>query len=149
MSNREKAIHFRLTDDERRSKYFLRERKQIIAVLRELGRKSTNLFAYYRNGQPYIPTSIVAVIPDQDILTLETAASQLQHDEVLSDGSLFCVAKVDNIQLKFQLTDIQETDFRGDTVYVAPFSRRHLSAPTAGFLPCFHTHSQTRHLLSY
>jgi c-di-GMP-binding flagellar brake protein YcgR len=121
MANREKAIHFRLTEDERRSKYFLRKRQQIIAMLRELARKSTNLSAYYRNGQRFIPTSIVAVIPKQDILTLERAASQLQHDEVLSEGSLFCVSKVDNVQLKFPLADIQESDSWGDTVYVAPF----------------------------
>lgn len=121
MSKRDKAIKFRLTDDERRSKYYVRDRQQIVAVLNELRKKSTNLFAYYRTGQRNIVTSIVAVFPNKDLLILETATSQRCHNEILREGSLFCFAKVYRIQVNFQLIGIQETSFRDDAVYVSPF----------------------------
>ncbi len=120
MSNNDKTIKFRLTDDEKRSKYFLRSKQQIVSAMHELCNKSTNLNAYYHKGQRNLLTSIVAVIRGKNLVTLETVNDQLKHLEVLQEGSLFCVARVGNIPVKFQLNGIREAVFHGDTVFVSP-----------------------------
>ncbi len=120
MFNNDKAIKFGLTDDEKSSKYLLRSRQQIVSAMHELCNKSTNINAYYHKGLRNLLTSIVAVIPDKNLVTLETVNDQLKHREVLREGSLFCVGRVGNIPVKFQLNGIQEAVFHGDTVFVSP-----------------------------
>ena len=120
MSNNGQSNESGLTDEEKGSSYFLRSRQQIVSALHELCNKSTNINAYYRAGQRNILTSIVAVIPDKGLVTLETVNDQRKHLEVLQEGSLFCVGRVGNIPVKFHLNGIKEVLFHGETVFVSP-----------------------------
>jgi c-di-GMP-binding flagellar brake protein YcgR len=104
--------------------YWLRSRKEILAVLTDLGRKPTTITAYLPGNRDFILTAVLGLLPSRDLLVLDQGRSDALNDRLLEGGRAVCVAVHDHIRTRFDCAGAQAARFKGRGAFVCPIPAR-------------------------
>jgi c-di-GMP-binding flagellar brake protein YcgR len=103
-----------------REKYLLTSRQDVITTLNDLSRKPDLITAYYNHGHESIITTVVEVLPERDLVILECGPDARNNEQLLATGSTTCLSKHNEIDIRFQLTNLRSARYHGEQVFAAP-----------------------------
>ncbi len=137
-------------------KYLLRTRTEVVTVLRDLSKKANIITGYFHGGSRYLLTSVVDVLPDRDLLVIDTGRSEADNRAAVEHGELLCVTKVNHISIKFRIKGLQRAKYQGEHVFATPIPEtlfRHqrreffrVNTPVANPLLCRFQHPEAGEL---
>ncbi len=113
------ATKTELAEVEEHDKYLLQSRPQIVAVLRDLSKRTPFITAYLSGGKQYLLTTVLAVLPDRDLVVLDYGQDEKVNERALSEGEMLCVTKMDNISIKFRVNELRKARYQGEVVFAA------------------------------
>lgn len=93
--------------------YRVVSRKEILALLRQIGEKN-QLVRMLINGEADVcVTSILDLDPDEDLMVLDRSIDRDQHRRVLAAQRLSCETSLDKIRILFKAENPREIEFEG------------------------------------
>ncbi len=102
------------------SKYLVRSRLEIAAILGQLSRSGRMITAYFSNGNDFILTAIIAVRPEQDEIIIDCGADAGANQRVLQAGKITFVAVHEQIKIQFVIDALRKTRFDGRDAFSMP-----------------------------
>lgn len=103
-----------------REKYLLTSRTDVITALIDLSRKPELVAAYFHQGHESIITTVVAVLPERNLMLLECGPDTRHNERLLADDNATCLSKHHEIDIRFQLNTLRIARYRGESVFAAP-----------------------------
>lgn len=99
------------------SKYLIRSRLEIAAILGTLAEAGSMITAYLSGGSDFILTSIVAVKHEQNTVFVDHGADAAANQRALQSGNITFVAAHARIKIQFVATSLREARFGGREVF--------------------------------
>ncbi|SEP14363.1 c-di-GMP-binding flagellar brake protein YcgR, contains PilZNR and PilZ domains [Aquisalimonas asiatica] len=120
-------------------RFTLTHQPDIVAVLRQLARRPELITAYFNQGRESINTAVVRVDPDRGELDLDPGPEPDVNRRALAAGSLVCMARENNVSVRFRVNTVREKESKDGTVFRAPLPdslyrlqrREYFRVPTA------------------
>ncbi|TVO59907.1 flagellar brake protein [Denitromonas ohlonensis] len=138
------ALKFELLQSDDFGRYLLRDRNEIIQVLRQLIAKRAMVTAYLSGGRDFLLTAVLA-IEDEDLI-LDVAPDENRNRQAEAAEELICITQIENVKVQFPIPGITSTQFEGAPAFRAPLPDRllrlqrreyyRLIAPVAHSLIC-------------
>lgn len=107
-------------ESEEQEKYLLYSKAAINHALLNLSKRPETLTAYFNQGREYLLTAILAVLPERGLIVLEYSPNDKLNQQLLSHGRAICVARPENIHIKFSCDGLQQARFAGCQAFAAP-----------------------------
>ncbi len=101
-------------------KYLLHSPLAIQHVLQELQRRPELLTAWFDGGKGYLLTTLIAILPDRQLLVLEQGGDEAMNQRLLKVGQATCMARQQEIAVRFHLAGIHPARYQGERVFAAP-----------------------------
>ncbi|WP_305823525.1 flagellar brake protein [Massilia brevitalea] len=111
------AIHDADSDDWR--DYEVRSRKEIIALLRQIGEKKQLIRMKIKGEADVCVTSVLEVDAERGALILDRSIDREQNERILRAGQVMCETYLDKIRILFRATGLQERAFAGAAALAA------------------------------
>lgn len=83
--------------------YLLREPREMLFVLRQLAARRAHLTAYFGADEKSLPTSIVAISPDEQSLVLDMGPDSKLNAEAAASNNILCITQLDKVKIQFLL----------------------------------------------
>lgn len=125
-------------------KYMLRNPAEVLAVLRQLQQRFTQLTVFSNEGQDMLLTVVVEVSPDH--LILDIGADEEVNRRVEAAERHYCIGQLDRVRIQFLLGRFNRIDHNGQPAFFATMPKEvlrlqrrefyRLSAPAARPLRC-------------
>ncbi|MEZ5626053.1 MAG: flagellar brake protein [Rhodocyclaceae bacterium] len=138
------ALKFELLQSDDFGRYLLRDRNEIIQVLRQLIAKRSMVTAYLASSRDFILTTVLALEDDEVIFDLTPDESRNRQAQAADE--LICITQIDNVKVQFPVPGLQSTTFDGAPALKSPLPDRllrlqrreyyRLIAPVAHSLIC-------------
>ncbi|HWJ96358.1 MAG TPA: flagellar brake protein [Telluria sp.] len=94
--------------------YRVESRREIVALLRQIGEKR-QLVRMLVNGEADVcVTSVLDVDPDNDLLVLDRSIDRAQNRRILEANKINCETALDRIRILFTIENMQELEYDGD-----------------------------------
>lgn len=94
--------------------YRVESRREIIALLRQIGEKH-QLVRMLVNGEADVcVTSVLDVDPDEDLLVLDRSIDRAQNRRILEAEKINCETSLDKIRILFTIENLRELEYDGD-----------------------------------
>ncbi len=113
------ATKTELAEVEENEKYLLQSRPQIVAVLRDLSKKTPFITAYIDGGKQYLLTTVLAVLPERELVVLDYGQDEKVNSRAIANGEMLCVTKMVNISIKFRVSGLRKARYQGEVVFAA------------------------------
>lgn len=97
--------------------FLLRERGEILPVLRGLQAAVERITMYFNEGKDFLLTAVLAV--DDDSVTLDFGASEEMNQRALAAHKLFCIARHEKVRVQFTLPELRRVDHQGRPAFRA------------------------------
>lgn len=103
-------------------KFLRKSRDEVIATLQELSKKPDLITATFNEGDASesIITTVVAVLPEHGLVTMEYSSDSEKNRRLLAAGSVNCQGKHRDIAIRFRLTELRTARYRGEQLFAAP-----------------------------
>lgn len=105
---------------EAQEKYLLHSPVQIETVLQDLARKTELITAYFDEGRGHILTTLVNILPKRDLLLFEPGADEAMNQRLLKVDKMLCVARHQDVTVRFSVGPIQTARYKGERVFTTP-----------------------------
>ena len=100
------------------SKYAVRGRIEVTSILDSLRKSSAAVMAYIGNiGNDFILTSVVAVIPEQNLVLLDLGSNAEANRRALGATRIVCVTELDRIRIQMSVESLRAARFEGHEVF--------------------------------
>lgn len=94
--------------------YRVESRREIVALLRQIGEKR-QLVRMLVNGEADVcVTSVLDVDPDEDLLVLDRSIDRAQNRRILEANKINCETALDRIRILFTIENLREIEYDGD-----------------------------------
>lgn len=100
---------FEIEQPENYAQYLLHTRAEIVSVLRSLIQKRSLVSAYFKQGQIFLLTSILDVLPASNELVFDCGRDETINRQALLAGKLVFTTTVDKVKVQFILKELAET----------------------------------------
>ena len=99
-------------------KYAVRGRTEVAAILGSLRKSRAAVMAYIGNiGNDFILTSIVAVMPEQNLVLLDIGSDAEANKRALSATRIVCLTELDGIRIQMSVESLHSARFEGHEVF--------------------------------
>lgn len=120
-------------------RFTLTHQPDIVAVLRQLARRPELITAYFNHGKESINTAVLRVDPDRGELDLDPSRDPAVNRRALEAGTLVCMARDNNVSVRFRVNSVREKEGSDGPVLRAPLPdslyrlqrREYFRVPTA------------------
>ncbi|WP_229483508.1 flagellar brake protein [Massilia horti] len=93
--------------------YEIASRREIIALLRQIGEKNQLIRMLVRGETDVCVTSILEVDPDTDSFILDRSVNRDQNERIIKAGRVNCETSLDKIRILFVADNLRETAYDG------------------------------------
>lgn len=93
--------------------YEVESRREIVALLRQIGEKNQLLRMLIKGEADVCVTSILAVDPDTNTMVLDRSIERAQNDRIVAAGEVSCETTLDKIRILFTAENLRPTLFEG------------------------------------
>lgn len=108
------------TDTTDKDKYLLKSQHEIILSLVELSKKPDLITVYFNSGKESIITTVIDVLQERELVLLECGRDTEKNRQLLAAGSANCLSKHNDIEIRFQLSELRSARYQGQIVLAAP-----------------------------
>lgn len=102
------------------NQFQLTSRRDIVAVLRQLGRRPELITAYFNQGRESLVTAVLDVDHETAELILDHGPDDAINRRALAAGQLVCMTRENNVSVKFRLQGLQRASRDDGPVFRAP-----------------------------
>jgi c-di-GMP-binding flagellar brake protein YcgR len=100
------------------SKYAVRGRNEVTTILGSLRKSGAAVMAYIDHiGNDFILTSIVAVMPEKNLVLLDLGANAEANKRALSATRIVCVTELDGIRIQMSVESLHAVRFEGHEAF--------------------------------
>ncbi|WP_026596360.1 flagellar brake protein [Methylohalobius crimeensis] len=127
-------------------RFLLKSPTDIVRILRFLMQQRAIVTAHLDGGKTMLVTAVLLVDPKRKLLVLDYGPDSRVNQRVLASEKLFCISKLDRIEVKFTLHGISQARLEGQPAFRADLpetvyypERRHfyrLTLPKTSPLSC-------------
>jgi c-di-GMP-binding flagellar brake protein YcgR len=93
--------------------YVVVSRREIVALLRQIGEKSQLVRLMIKGDLDVCVTSLLHVDPDTNTIILDRSVSREQNERIVSAGTVRCETSLDKIRILLALENLREVTFEG------------------------------------
>ena len=94
--------------------YEVASRREIVALLRQIGEKNQLLRMLVKGEADVCVTTILAVDPDTNTVVLDRSIDREQNDRIIANGRVRCETYLDKIRILFTAEELRPTLFEGN-----------------------------------
>lgn len=116
------ALKFELLQSDDFGRYLLRDRNEIIQVLRQLIAKRSMVTAYLSGSREFILTTVLAI--EDDTLIFDPTPDDARNRQAEAAGELICITQIDNVKVQFPVPGLTPASFEGAPAFKAPLPDR-------------------------
>ena len=100
------------------SKYAVRGRNEVASILGALRKSGAAVMAYIGNiGEDFILTSVVAVVPEKNLVLLDIGSNAEANQRALSASRIVCVTELDGVRIQMSVEALHRAQFEGHDVF--------------------------------
>lgn len=99
------------------TQFLLRNRNEIIFVMRSLQGSTDHITVYFNEGKDFLLTAIIAV--DEEGLTLDYGGNEDANRRALAADNLYCITSHEKIRIQFVLHGLREVRFQDGPAFRA------------------------------
>jgi c-di-GMP-binding flagellar brake protein YcgR len=99
--------------------YEVQSRREIVALLRQIGEKKQLIRMKIKGEADVCVTSILEVDPDSGLLILDRSVNREQNERIVRSGQVMCETYLDKIRILFRASGLQERDVDGTAALAA------------------------------
>lgn len=94
--------------------YEVGSRREIVALLRQIGEKNQLIRMLIKGEADVCVTSILAVDEDSNTMILDRSIERAQNERIVAAGRVKCETSLDKIRILFAAQELSGATFRGD-----------------------------------
>ena len=94
--------------------YEVESRREIVALLRQIGEKNQLIRMLVKGEADVCVTTILAVDPDTNTIVLDRSIDREQNERIVAAGQVRCETYLDKIRILFTATELRPTLFEGN-----------------------------------
>jgi len=99
--------------------YEVQSRKEIVALLRQIGEKKQLIRMKIKGEADVCVTSVLEVDPESGLFILDRSINREQNERILRAGVVMCETYLDKIRILFRAGGLQELEFGGAAALAA------------------------------
>ncbi|MDN4057324.1 flagellar brake protein [Massilia sp. YIM B02769] len=99
--------------------YEVQSRKEIVALLRQIGEKKQLIRMKIKGEADVCVTSVLEVDPESGLFILDRSINREQNERILRAGQVMCETYLDKIRILFRAGGLQELEFQGTAALAA------------------------------
>ena len=99
--------------------YEVQSRREIVALLRQIGEKKQLIRMKIKGEADVCVTSILEVDPDSGLFILDRSINREQNERIVRAGQVMCETYLDKIRILFRAGGLQELEFDGAAALAA------------------------------
>lgn len=99
--------------------YEVQSRREIVALLRQIGEKKQLIRMKIKGEADVCVTSVLDVDADDGVFVLDRSINREQNERILSARSVMCETYLDKIRILFSVSGVQDTEFKGSSALLA------------------------------
>lgn len=100
------------------TKYAVRGRNEVASILGALRKSGAAVMAYIGNiGEDFILTSVVAVVPEKNLVLLDIGSNAEANQRALSASRIVCVTELDGVRIQMSVEALHRAQFEGHDVF--------------------------------
>ena len=99
--------------------YEVQSRKEIVALLRQIGEKKQLIRMKIKGEADVCVTSVLEVDPESGLFILDRSINREQNERILRAGQVMCETYLDKIRILFRAGGLQELEFGGTAALAA------------------------------
>ena len=100
------------------SKYAVRGRNEVASILGALRKSRAAVMAYIDHvGDDFILTSVVAVVPEKNLVLLDLGSNAEANQRALSAARIVCVTELDGVRIQMSVEALHRAHFEGHDVF--------------------------------
>jgi flagellar brake protein len=94
--------------------YEVESRREIVALLRQIGEKRQLVHMLVKNAAHACITTVLEIDPDTNTVVLDRAVDRLQNERIIEAGTVRCETSLDKIRILFDAENLRPTLFEGN-----------------------------------
>ena len=98
-------------------RFLIHSPAEIARVLRRLMQQRALISAHIDGGRTLLTTAVVLVDAQRDLVALDQSHDPLINQRVMAASKLFCVSKLETVEVKFTLSGISDARLQGEPVF--------------------------------
>ncbi len=110
-------------DVQNAEQFLLHSKTEILRILRSLLKQRATIYAALENSQASLVTLLLLVDSDRELVALDYGQNPKTNERVLEAKKLFCRSKLDQLEVKFALSEVKPAQFQGQLVFCAPIPK--------------------------
>ncbi|MBT9612390.1 MAG: flagellar brake protein [Burkholderiales bacterium] len=118
MPEQKNIFHDNITDEY--AKYLVSSRQEIVQILRALSRQNEMVTAYFKQGNEFFLTSIVAVDAESGKLIVDCGSEEEANRRALAADKIVFVTNLDRIKIQFSTTGLVNISHQGRSAFRTP-----------------------------
>ncbi len=118
MPEQKNIFHDNITDEY--AKYLVSSRQEIVQILRALSRQNEMVTAYFKQGNEFFLTSIVAVDSAAGNLIVDCGSEEDTNRRALAADKIVFVTNLDRIKIQFSTTALALINHQGRPAFCTP-----------------------------
>lgn len=99
--------------------YEVQSRREIVALLRQIGEKKQLIRMKIKGEADVCVTSILDVDGDDGVFILDRSIDREQNERIVQANSVMCEAYLDKIRILFSVSGVQDVQFKGSGALAA------------------------------
>jgi c-di-GMP-binding flagellar brake protein YcgR len=99
--------------------YEVQSRREIVALLRQIGEKKQLIRMKIKGEADVCVTSILDVDGDEGLFILDRSINREQNDRIVQARGVLCETYLDKIRILFSVSSVRDADFKGSGALVA------------------------------
>lgn len=99
--------------------YEVQSRREIVALLRQIGEKKQLIRMKIKGEADVCVTSILDVDADDGVFILDRSINREQNERIVNARSVLCETFLDKIRILFSVSGVQDTEFKGSGALLA------------------------------
>jgi c-di-GMP-binding flagellar brake protein YcgR len=99
--------------------YEVQSRREIVALLRQIGEKKQLIRMKIKGEADVCVTSILDVDPDEGVFILDRSINREQNDRIVAARGVMCETFLDKIRILFSVGSVRDAQFKGSAALVA------------------------------
>ncbi len=99
------------TDDA--EKFIVKSRVEILRILRKLAHEMDIVSAVFHGGKDVLITAVLGIDPEVDVIYLDTNASSVYNDPLLSSKRTIFVCAKDGVKVQWISTEVEMVEYQG------------------------------------
>lgn len=103
--------------------FLIQSQSEIMRILKSLIQQRAVVSASLEGSKTTLVTALLAVDPARNLIVLDYGPDPRTNERVLAAKKLFCITKLDHVEVKFTVHEVKQAALEGQPVFCAPLPK--------------------------